>query len=162
MTTQLVSFSKPFTPVSAPVAGFIVSVLPLRVNSITSPLAVPSNVFGPVASAISTENLSPFFVTLRDPSPAAAQRPIRESTFPAATLAAGLGETDGDEAGLDVAAGLGDAEFFTSGGLLVHADARIADAKIMANPKSQIPNRLGLLILLMFIFIGQSRLYPTG
>ena len=64
-TTQLVSFSKPFIPVSAPVAALIVSVFPFRVNSIMSPFAVPSNVFGPSKLAISIEYLSPFFEMFR-------------------------------------------------------------------------------------------------
>ncbi len=42
MTTQSVSFSRPFTPVSVPETALMVSVLPLRTNSISSPFAVPS------------------------------------------------------------------------------------------------------------------------
>jgi hypothetical protein len=161
-TTQFASFSKPLMPVSEPEAGLIVSVLPLRENSIASPFAVPSYVFGPSRLAISITNLSAFFVTFRYAPSAPVQRPKSDSTLPAPTFATGLGDTAGDETGLAVAAGLGDAGGFISGVLLqAEAVASIA-VRIIQIPKSKIPNRDGLLILLIFIFSGQSHLFNEG
>jgi hypothetical protein len=123
-TTQFVSFSRPFIPVSAPVAGLMVSVLPLRVNSIMSPLAVPSNDFGPSALAISIEYLSPFFATLRYAPSAPLQRPTRPSTFEAVDAGLPVGDETGDAAGefAGLVAGAGDAGgFVVSGVVFVHA-----------------------------------------
>jgi hypothetical protein len=163
-TTQLVSFSKPFIPVSAPDPALIVSVLPLRVNSITSPFADPSKVFGPSRLAISIVYFSPFFVTFRYVPSGPVQRPASESAFEPVPAVAGLagGEATGDIAGLAEAAG---AAVVDTGGLTcgaVHAEAATSDVpRIIQNPKSKIPNWAGLLIILMFICIGQSRLHKT-
>src|SRR5688572_22249145 len=151
-TTQLVSFSKPFMPVSAPDAALMVSVFPLRVNSITSPLAVPSKDFGPSRFAISIAYFSPFLVMFRYVPSAPGQRPTRASTLALVAFAAGLpeGEVAGDTAGLADAAGLGDAGVLTSVGVVQAPNANAASARTV--------NRTDLLNLLMFICIGQSRL----
>jgi hypothetical protein len=70
------------------------------------------------------------------------------------------GEPTGDFAGLAEAVGLAAG---TPGGFCSPVgvsrqdeNVTIAVAKIIPNPKSKIPHRDGLLILLMFICIGQS------
>jgi hypothetical protein len=146
MTTQLLSFSKPFIPVSAPVAALMVSVLPLRVNSIASPLAMPSKDFGPSRLAISIEYLSPFFEMSRYVSSTPGQRPTSASTFAVLVAGPAAGDVAGDASGLAGATGVGDAGVFTSG---VHAAIPIAVV-------ARTDNKTDLLNLLMFILCGQS------
>ena len=88
--------------------------------------------------------------------PEPGHRPTSASTFPAATLATGLGETAGDAEGIAVGAGRGDAGGLTSV-VVLHADAAIMLAvKVIQNPQSKIPNRDDLLNVFIFIVIGQS------
>lgn len=85
------------------------------------------------------------------------QRPTRESTLP---LLAGTGLPDpegGGVAGLaeDDGLALGEAGCFTSG--VLHADATTkVVARTIQSPKSRIPNRDDLLIMLMFIVLVRA------
>jgi hypothetical protein len=151
ITTQFASFSRAFTPVSAPVEVLSVSTFPSRVNSIPSPFAVPSKVFGPPAPVISIVNLSPFFVTLSDEAASAPdQRPAIDSALPV-FVAAGLpdGEAAGEAAGLALAAGAGDAGGLTSvfGSHATAPRAATADRAMTS-----------LLILFVFMVSGQSHI----
>src|SRR5688572_18899851 len=162
---QLVSFSKPFMPVSAPEAGLIISVFPLRVNSITSPFAVPSYVFGPSRLEISIEYLSPFFVMLMYVPSTPGHRPTSVSGFPLSPVAAGLpvGEVTGDVAGLAVATevGVGDASCFTSG--VAHAANPMANAAKTDNRSDLLNLLLIFIVLVRAVLLRRiSRLQPSG
>jgi len=156
ITTQLGSFSKPFIPVSEPAAVLIVSVLPLRVNSIASPFAVPSKVFEPSGLAISIEYFSPFFATFRDAPSTPCHFPRRASGFPLSPITAGL--PDGDAAGdpdgaVDMAGlGLGDAGVFTSVGF-VHAPKTTAEAA-KAVSRIDLPNLLMFIVMVRAVSVG--------
>src|SRR3982751_4725286 len=101
-TRQFVSFSKPFIPVSVPVAGLTLSVLPFLVNSIASPLAVPSYFFAESRFLISTSKPVPFFVIFR-------YVPSGPFHFPtiASTFAEGFASSPGEAFGLAAAEELG-------------------------------------------------------
>ena len=154
ITTQVDSFSRPFTPVSAPVEAFTDSVLPSRVNSIASPLAVPSKDFVPALPAISIENLSPFLAIVSDEFSFPVHLPTSASIFALGAVAAGLpdGDTAGDDTGLAEAAGLfpGVAGLLGSG-VPEHAEIAIA-AMASRDPVTS------LLILLFFMMMARATL----
>src|SRR5436190_21991743 len=95
MTTQFFSPLIHFKPVSSAVAALMVSVLPLRENSIASPLGVPSNFFEPSLALISISYFSPFFATVSEAPSIPGQTPTSASTFPATTLPSFAGEPVG-------------------------------------------------------------------
>lgn len=104
MTTQVFSPPVHFRPVSSGVAAFMVSILSFRLNSMVSPLAIPSNVSVLPPDLTSTAYLSPFLVTFSEESLRPGQAPSRAVSL-ADGAAGAFGSTDGETDGLTLGAG---------------------------------------------------------